>query len=131
MITAEWTPHRRDDRELLGWIRPEGADWVAVDLLGREATGPVEWLDAEDALEAGGLAWLAEVWMLETDDGAIRVRIAEVTPPGRPGDAGRVVVHSDDFGSVDVPYTRYELAWPAPAELRHKRPGEASELQNF
>lgn len=128
VITADWTPHRRDDRELLGWIRPEGEDWVAVDLLGREATGPVEWLDAEDALEAGGLAWLAEVWMLETDEGPIRVRIAEVTPPASPGDRGRVVVHTDDFGSVDVPYTRHELAWPAPAQLRHKRPGEASEF---
>jgi hypothetical protein len=69
--------------------------------------------------------------MLETDDGPIRVRIAEVTPPASPGESGRVVVHSDDFGSVDVPYTRYELAWPAPAELRHKRPGEASEFPQF
>lgn len=128
MITADWTPHRRDDRELLGWIRPDGDDWVAVDLLGREVTTPVEWLDAEDALEAGGLAWLAEVWMLETDEGAIRVRIAEVTPPGAVGETGRVVVHSDDFGAIDSPVTTYELAWPAPAGLRPKRPGEASEL---
>lgn len=131
VITADWTPHRRDDRELLGWIRPEGDDWIAVDLLGREASGPVEWLDAEEALEAGGLAWLAEVWMLETDDGAIRVRIAEVSPPLTPGEAGTVMVHTDDYGAIDVPFTRIELPWPAPSALRPKRAGEASELPSI
>lgn len=131
VISADWTPHRRDDRELLGWIRPEGAAWVAVDLLGREASGPVEWLDAEDALESTGLAWLAEVWMLETDDGALRVRIAEVSPPAAPDTRGRVLVHTDDFGAIDVPFTRIELPWPAPPALRPKRPGEASEFPTF
>ena len=125
-IPADWTAHRRDDRELLGWIRPDGDAWVAVDLLGREVTPPVEWLDAEDALEARGLAWLAEVWMLETPDGAIRVRIAEIAPPAKPGESGLVVVHTDDYGAIDVPYTRHDLPWPAPVELRPKRPGEAS-----
>ena len=57
MLQEGWTPHRRpDDGELIGWIRPEGEAWVAVSLLGRELTGPVEWLEAEDALEATGLA---------------------------------------------------------------------------
>lgn len=128
VITDDWTPHRRDDRELLGWIRPEGDEWVAVDLLGREASGPGEWLDAEDALEATGLAWLAEVWMLDADDGAIRVRIAEITPPLVPGEKGSVMVHTDDYGAIDVPFTRIELPWPAPPALRPKRPGEASEF---
>ncbi len=127
-IAADWTPHRRDDRELLGWIRPDGDDWVGVDLLGREVTGPVEWLDAEDALEAGGLAWLAEVWMLETEGGPIRVRIAEVSPPVTPGETGRVVVHTDDFGAIDVASTQHHLPWPAPPGLRPRRPGEASEF---
>ena len=131
VIAPDWTPHRRDDRELLGWIRPAGDAWIAVDLLGREVTAPVEWLDAEDALEAGGLAWLAEVWMLETADGPIRVRIAEVTPPASPGGTGRVVVHTDDFGAVDVPTTRYDLSWPAPSGLRPRRQGEASEFAHF
>ena len=126
MITG-WTPHRREDRELLGWIRPEQEHWVAVDLLGREASEPGEWLDAEEALEAAGLAWLAEIWMLEVPDAApVRVRIAEVTPPQEPGESGRVVVHTDDFGAIDVPYTRIELPWPAPAELRPRRAGEAT-----
>ncbi|WP_404429430.1 hypothetical protein LG299_09125 [Microbacterium lacus] len=128
MITDDWTPHRRDDRELLGWIRAEAEGWVAVDLLGREVTEAIDWLDAEDVLEERGLAWLAEVWMLETDDGAIRVRIAEVSPPLTSGDRGRVVVHTDDFGAVDVAFTRIELPWPVPPALRPKLPGEASEF---
>lgn len=129
VIANDWTPHRRDDRELLGWIRPEGDDWVAVDLLGRERTAPGDWLAAEEALEDAGLAWLAEVWMLERPDAAaVRVRIAEVTPPGAPGETGRVVVHTDDFGAIDVPFTRIELPWPAPAALRPRRSGEATEF---
>lgn len=128
VITEDWTAHRREDRELLGWIRPEGDAWVAVDLLGREAGAAGDWLDAEEALEAAGLAWLAEVWMLETGEGAIRVRIAEVAPPLAPGETGRVVVHTDDYGAIDVPFTRIELPWPAPEALRPRRHGEASEL---
>ncbi|MFB8386264.1 hypothetical protein ACFC3F_03880 [Microbacterium sp. NPDC055910] len=129
MINADWTPHRREDRELLGWIRPEGQSWVAVDLLGRDVSAAVEWLDAEERLEAGGLAWLADVWMLDKPDAeAVRVRIAEVMPPTTAGEAGCVVVHTDDFGAIDVPFTRIELPWPAPPELRPKRPGEASEF---
>jgi hypothetical protein len=131
VISADWTPHRRDDGELLGWIRPEGEAWVAIDLLGHEATEAIEWLDAEDALESVGLAWLAEVWMLERDEGAVRVRIAEIRPPDAPGRAGRIVVHTDDFGAIDVPFTRIELPWPAPVTLRPKRLGEASEFASF
>ena len=109
----------------MGWIRPAGGSWVAVDLLGREASAPVEWLDAEEALESRGLSWLAEIWMLERDDGApLRVRLVEVTPGGV-GERGRVVVQTDDFGAIDVPVTRFELPWPAPAGLRLRRPGDA------
>ena len=126
MIPADWTPHRRDDGELLGWIRPEGEDWVAVDLLGHEASAAVDWLDAEEILEKRGLSWLADIWMLErraTDP--VRVKLVEVTP-GRIGQAGRVVVQTDDFGAIDFPVERFELPWPAPAVLRPRRPGESS-----
>lgn len=120
MIPPDWTPHRRDDGERLGWIRPEGDEWVAVDVLGREASGPVDWLEAEAALEAVGLAWLADVWMLERDDAEpLRVKLVEVVPEG-----SRVVVQTDDFGAIDVPVTRYELPWPAPAALRPRRAGD-------
>ncbi|MEU1971476.1 hypothetical protein ABZ477_07460 [Microbacterium sp. NPDC019599] len=124
MIPADWTPHRRDDGELLGWIRPEGDDWLAVDLLGREASGPVDWLEAEAALESVGLSWLAEIWMLDRDAGeALRVKLVEVTPGGV-DEAGRVVVQTDDFGAIDAPVERFELSWPAPSRLRPRLPGE-------
>ncbi|OLT48711.1 hypothetical protein BJF88_16655 [Cellulosimicrobium sp. CUA-896] len=116
VLPSDWIAHRRpDDREPVGWIRPEGDDWVAVSLLGRELTGAVDWLSAEEALEATGLAWLADVWMLERPGGEpLRVRIVEVTPDG-------VVVQTDDFGAVDAPVERHALPWPAPAELRPRR----------
>ena len=116
VIPADWTPHRRpDDRELVGWIRPDGDDWVAVDLLGRDASDPIDWLEAEAALEAIGLGPLAEVWMLERAEGpTLRVRLVEVTPD-------RVVVKTDDFGAIDAPVTNFELPWPAPQTLRRRR----------
>ena len=125
MLPDDWTPHRRDDGELLGWIRPEGEDWVAIDVLGRTASAPVDWLDAEAALDRVGLAWLAETWMLEGEaPEPLRVRFVEVTPSeGAP--AGRVVVKVDDFGDMQrPPAERFTLPWPAPARLRPVRPGD-------
>lgn len=118
MIPDDWTAHRRDDGELIGWIRPEGDDWLAVDLLGRDVSGPLDWLDAEAALEDHGIAWLADVWMLEGEaHGAIRVRMVEVTPE-------RVVVKVDDYGDVSRHSRQVALPWPAPARLRPPRPGD-------
>ncbi|UUT36112.1 hypothetical protein [Microbacterium elymi] len=122
MLPADWTEHRRDDGELVGWIRPAGDDWVAVDLLGRDASEPIDWLDAEAVLERRGIGWLADIWMLDRADAPpLRVRMVEVTPD-------HVVVQTDDFGAIDVPVTRFELPWPAPEGLRPRkrgRPGRA------
>ena len=125
MLPADWTPYRRDDGELIGWIHPAGDDWIAVDLLGRVASGPVDWLDAEAALEEVGLAWLADVWMLEGETPEpLRVRFVEVTP-SKGEETGRVVVKVDDFGDMQRPPTeRFTLRWPAPARLRPARPGD-------
>ena len=121
-IPPDWTPHRRDDGELVGWIYPDGEFWAASDLLGWPVVADAEWLDAEAALEDRGISWLAEVWMLDDPNGSSRrVRIVDVRP-------GNVVVHTDDFGSIDVPSERIELAWPAPATLRPRKPGEAQEF---
>lgn len=126
MIPPDWTPHRREDGELVGWIRPEGEDWVALDLLGREASGPIDWLDAEAVLEERGLSWLADVWMLERDVGEpVRVKLVEITPGGA-AEPGRVVVQTDDFGAIDVPVQKHHLDWPAPATLRPRRRGDPS-----
>ncbi|MEW1962516.1 hypothetical protein AB0269_08670 [Microbacterium sp. NPDC077644] len=120
----DWTPHRRDDGELLGWIHPSGDDWVAVDVLGRTVSDPVDWLVAEEALEAHGLAWLAEPWMLEDDGRPTRVRIVEVTPD-RDGIPGRIVVKAEDYGDITRPASEpIVLAWPLPDRLRPPQPGD-------
>ncbi|WP_028049319.1 hypothetical protein [Cellulomonas sp. URHD0024] len=113
MPPQDWIEHRRpDDRERLGWIRPDGDGFVALDALGRAATGTVDWLAAEEALEERGLYWLADLWQLDLPDGSReRVRIVEVTPE-------RVVVKVDDFGAVDVVTASYVLPFPAPDVLR-------------
>ncbi|MGC5168504.1 hypothetical protein [Luteimicrobium sp. DT211] len=113
MLPSDWVPHRRaGDREVVGWLRPDGDRWVAVSLLGRDLTAAVEWPDAEEALEDTGLGWLSGVWLLDRDHGEpVRVRLVEVTPE-------RVVVQTDDFGAIDAPVERHVLPWPAPAALR-------------
>jgi len=76
-------------------------------------------------LDARGLSWLAEIWMLERQDAEpLRVKLVEVSPPRR-ADTGRVVIQTDDFGAIDVPVQRFELPWPAPATLRPRRHGES------
>ena len=113
MLPADWIEHRRaDDRELLGWIRPDGEAFVAVDRLGRDVTGPVDWFDAEQALDERGLRWLAERWTLTLDDGTEqRVRFAEVS-------AERVVVVAEQWGAVLPGAATWTLPFPAPAGLR-------------
>jgi len=125
MPRPDWTPHRRDDGELLGWIHPEGDDWVAVDVLGRPASVPTEWLDAEAALEEHGIAWLADPWMLEGEgDRPLRVRILEVTPDEE-SVPGRIVVKVDDFGDMTRPATaQFVHPRPIPDRLRPPRDGD-------
>jgi len=125
VIDPGWTPHRRDDSELLGWIRPDGDDWVAIDVLGRPVSGAVDWLEAEAALEAHGLAWLADPWMLDGEaERPMRVRIVEVTPSDA-GRSGRIVVKVDDFGDMSRPASEpYVLPWPLPERLRPPRGGD-------
>ena len=114
----DWIPHRRaSDRELVGWIRPVGDDWQAISLFAQPITDPVDWDVAEDALEHASLAWMAEPWILERDGQAIRVRLTEFRPD-TDGSPGRIVVKTDDFGAIDVPYELFELPWPPPPELR-------------
>lgn len=125
MPRPDWTPHRRDDGELLGWIHPEGDDWMAVDVLGRPASDAIEWLDAEVALEEHGIAWLADPWMLEGEGKRpLRVRILEVTPD-EDEVPGRIVVKIDDFGDMTRPATeQFVLPWPIPDRLRPPHDGD-------
>jgi len=111
--TSDWIEHRRGDGERVGWMRPQGDGFVAVDLLGREVTGEVDWLEAEEVLDALGIGYLADAYLLDRPDAdPLRVRIVEVSQAG-------IRVKQDDFGDMSGPARmRIELAWPIPAELR-------------
>lgn len=112
MERTDWIEHRRHDGERVGWIRVAGEEFVPVDLLGRELSGPVGWLEAEEALDRAGIGYLAELYELRQPDGTwLRVRLAEVSPE-------RIVAKKDDFGAVGAPQLYYPLPFPAPEELR-------------
>lgn len=100
-----------------------GEEFVAVDVLGHEITGPVDWLDAEEALEERGLSFLAEPWLLTLPDGTdVRVRITEVSPR-------RIRVREDDLGAaaaVGADMRDHILPFPAPSTLRPLRPAPGS-----
>lgn len=117
MLPDGWIEHRRaDDRERVGWIVPEGEAFLAYDILGRQVTPePLDWIAAEEALEARGIGFLAGRWQFELPDGTTRpVRVSEVNTE-------RIVVVADEWGSASAVGSgadRFELPFPAPVTLR-------------
>jgi hypothetical protein len=111
-VPPELIPHRRGDGELLGWMRPAGEGFVVVDLLGRERTGELDWLAAEETLDALGIGYLADPFELRLDDGRwLRVRLTEVSTEG-------IRVKREDWGAIDIPLVEYEVEFPLPDRLR-------------
>lgn len=113
MTGEDWIEHRRGDRELLGWMRPQGDGFVVIDLLGRPRTVPLEWLDAEEFLEELGIGYLADRYV----HAGRAVRIGEVSTAG-------VTVIVDDFGAASAVAPpgasgpeRIRLPFPVPAEM--------------
>ena len=116
MPSPDWIEHRRSDGEHLGWTVPAGNGVHVVDLLGRQRTeAPVDWIEAEEALETLGIGYLAHRYSLRLADGVERrVRIGEVS-------TSRIVVFADDFGSASAIGSKpeaFELPFPAPEGLR-------------
>lgn len=112
----DWIAHRRGDGELLGWMAPDGERFRVIDLLGHDlAPEPLDWLEAEELLEATGIGYLADRYELAVGAGKPRrVRIGEVS-------SSRIVVVADDFGAasaVGAHPERIELPFPAPEGLR-------------
>lgn len=104
--------HTRDDGEVLGELREADGGWVAIDRLGRQVVGPVDYDDAERALDELGLRYLADRWELLLDDGAtIPAVFVEVRPD-------RVRVKQDFGGAIDAPQVLYDLPNPIPDRLR-------------
>jgi len=111
-VPHDWIEHRRGDRELLGWMRPEGEGFVVIDLLGRPVSDELQWLEAEELLESLGIGYLAEPYELLLDDGHwLRVRVLEVSTE-------RILVKKDDWGDMSAPQVTYPVAFPMPLELR-------------
>lgn len=109
-VTGEdWIEHRRGDRELLGWMLPEGDGFVVIDLLGRPRTAALDWVDAEAFLEQLGIGYLADRYL----HAGRPVRIGEVSSTG-------VTVIADEFGAasaVGADPERFTLPFPVPADL--------------
>lgn len=114
-MTNGWIEHRRSpDGEPLGWMLPVDEDFIAIDLLGRERTGPVDWLTAEETLEDLGIGYLADPYELRLPDGQwLRVRLSEVSVDG-------IKVKKDDWSVNDINAEQlfYEVGFPMPPELR-------------
>lgn len=103
----DWIEHRRsDDGERVGWMLPAGDGFIPIDLLGRRVAGVVDWLSAEEMLDALGLAYLAEPHELLLESGDwLRVRIAEVSPDS-------LRVKKDDWGDMTAPQIYYSVTLP-------------------
>ena len=112
-MPEDWIEHRRRlDGELLGWMKPVDDGFIAIDLLGRETTGVVDWLEAEAALDGLGIGYLAEPFELKLDDGHwLRVRLAEVS-------AHEIRVKKDDWGDMSAPQVYYTVPLPVQGTLR-------------
>ena len=114
-MDENWIEYRRDDGQRIGWIRMVGERCIAVDMLGREITGEVNWLEAEESLDERGISFLAEPWSLELDNGSeVRVRITEASPEG-------IRVTEDEFGAasaIGAQMRNHSLPFPAPDALR-------------
>ena len=121
---SDWIEHRRGDRELLGWMRPAGEGFVVIDLLGREISGELEWLEAEELLEERGIGYLADRYELQLDDGHwLLVRIVEASP-------ARIRLKKEDWGDMAATAVYYEVDFPMPATLRVHQ-DDAFELDPF
>ena len=96
-MEADWIEHRRsDDGERVGWMKPVGEGFVAIDLLGRRRTDVVDWLVAEETLDELGLSYLADPH---------DVRIAEVS-------SAAIRVKKDDWGDMNADQIYYAVSFP-------------------
>lgn len=108
MIPNHWIRHvREEDHELVGYIVPTSdGQFVPATLFGYHLTEAGDRADAESVLDAAGLSYLADTWMLRTGESEpFQVQILESSPE-------RVMVQNVDFGREDDYGARFPLAVP-------------------
>lgn len=125
MLPESWIPHRRDDGELIGWIDMTVAEprLVPIDRLGRALEPVDDWFEAEEALDAVGLRFLAARYVYRgaggTDDDdddaaqAITVRISQVYDD-------RIVLTTALTDAIEDVRREIVVPFPAPDGLREK-----------
>nr|BFE60898.1 hypothetical protein GCM10020063_054240 [Dactylosporangium thailandense] len=119
MIDGAWREYRRDeDDELLGYLRPvpgEPDRFVPVTVFGHPLGEAGDEFDAERVLDAIGLSYLADRWLLTIPGRAepVAVEIVEASPE-------QVRLRSVDFGYEGDIGTIFTLATP---------PGDALQRQ--
>ncbi|MFD8543404.1 hypothetical protein [Streptomyces sp. NPDC059649] len=101
MIPTHWIRHhRREDNELLGYLRPVEAApgrFVPVTLFGHPLADPSAEEHARRCLDHTGLDYLAQDWLLSLPDHPepVAVQIVEATPQ-------QVRVKNIDYGYPDA-----------------------------
>ena len=119
MIPVDWTEYRRaDDDELLGYLRASAGGVEAVTLFGYPIGEAATSIDAERYLDALGLSYLSERWMLTLDGRTepVTVQLVEATP-------ALLTLKSVDYGFEGDYGTAFTLEVPVDtARLRPERP---------
>jgi hypothetical protein len=69
MGQTEWIEHRRQDGELIGWVRPEGEEFVPVDRLGRDLFAYRLAPTLNRLSPRWGISFLAGPFELQLEDG--------------------------------------------------------------
>lgn len=117
MIPESWIPHRRDDGEVIGWIDMTVAAprLVPIDRLGRPLETVDDWEEAEHALDAVGLRFLMDRYVVDEGGGRETVvRIAHVYDD-------RIVLSTALTDAVEDVGREIVVPFPAPAALRQSR----------
>ncbi|MGW7487041.1 hypothetical protein [Streptomyces sp. NPDC054786] len=121
MIPAHWARHhRREDNELLGYLRPVDDNplvFTPVTVFGHPLGAPTKEHHARQCLDRMGLSYLAQDWMLSLPGrpDPVAVQIVEATPQ-------QLRVKNVDYGYPDADIGHiFVLDVPAAAGQLHPR----------
>ena len=93
-----WTPVRREDGELIGFLAQDADGWRPLTVFGHPIADAGDRVDAEDRLHSVGISYVAEKW--EVRDGAdwISAQLVEASPAGVTVQLVDFFDHADRYG---------------------------------